>query len=97
MVQLLCLIEVGDYAHCGEILGALTPSQRDTVAQTILDELVTSGSEELFGHIIQHLSLLGTPSVVDGIRKALKLHQASLKSRAAKLKRAIDAHVALTS
>jgi hypothetical protein len=93
----LCLVEVGDYGHCGEILGALTPLQRDTVAQTTLDELVTSGSEELFGHTIQHLALLGTPSVVDGLRNALKLHQASLKSRAAKFKKALDAYVASAS
>jgi hypothetical protein len=89
----LCLIEVDDYGHCGEILAALQPSQRESLALAILDRRLGSGSRDLFQRFIQHLPLLGTPAVVDALRKGIETHQAKLRDDAIKFKTALDAHV----
>lgn len=52
---------------------------------------------DLFQRFIQRLPLLGTPAVVDALRKGVETHEKKLRSNAITFKTALDAHVALTS
>lgn len=93
----LCLIEVDDYGHCAEILEALPLQQREALALEILKRRLPTGAPDLFQRFIQRLPLLGTPAVVDALRKGVETHEKKLRSNAITFKTALDAHVALTS